>query len=93
MKEKYVKPALYVESFALSQSIAVVCTGIARAGNWHGRPTMDDDRTCGWETNGGPTLFYSQIACDFDLSEFDSFEWGDYCFNNPSDVHGLFSSG
>lgn len=48
MKKVYVKPALQVEYFGLTQSIAAGC-GAVPGGNSLGKPNHWDKSTCGWD--------------------------------------------
>ena len=87
MKERYVKPAIYIESFALSQSIAKYCEGAQHS--TLGRYTHDDENTCTWDTGAG-TLFYDSAYCNFDMHIYDDGEY--YCYNNPGGITSLFAS-
>ena len=49
MKKTYMKPALYVESFGLTQSIASNCTA---QNNGLGQANHAMSQVCGWEFMG-----------------------------------------
>ncbi len=49
MKKTYMKPALYVESFGLTQSIASNCTA---QNNGLGQANHSMSQVCGWEFMG-----------------------------------------
>ena len=94
MKEKYVKPALYVESFTLSQSIAMLCGKEGEISryrwNMHGLPLSESDSTCAWDAGGGWLLFHEGSTCNWNMDEF---TWEGICYNSPNDSTPLFSSG
>lgn len=85
MKEKYVSPAIFFESFALSQTIARNC------GDKHtstlGESTHYNEQTCTWDL-GGFTLFFDH--CDYHVEEGEEIEG--VCYNNPDGGQELFSS-
>ncbi|MBQ5951132.1 MAG: hypothetical protein IJL66_03155 [Lachnospiraceae bacterium] len=98
MKEQYVRPVVYVESFTLTQTIAKDC------GDMHqgtlGESNHYDEYSCVWNV-GGVILFYSDHCEDYDSmgleegEEFgpdDDFEIGGRCFNNPTGGQQIFSS-
>jgi len=86
VKESYVKPAIYFESFALSQTIARNC------GDTHdstlGESTHYNENTCTWDLGEGFTLFFGH--CDYEVE--DGEEIGAFCYNNPDGGQELFSS-
>lgn len=85
MKERYVKPALRFESFALSQTIAQDC------GDTHdstlGESNHYNANTCGWDV-GGFTIFFDH--CDYPMDEDEEVEG--VCYNNPDGGQTVFSS-
>lgn len=88
MKETYVKPAICIESFALTQSIARPCgdnhTGSLGESNHYG-PT-----TCAWVI-GDLALFTATTAkCDYPMDEDEEIEG--ICYNNPDGGQQVFSS-
>ena len=94
MKEKYIKPALFVESFALSQTIARNC-GDTHSNTEVGSNHYNED-TCEWDV-GDCTLFYGE-RCDEDMTVKEGMsleeilEFFDLCYNNPSGLQTVFSS-
>ncbi len=93
MKQKYVKPLIMFESFALSQTIARNC------GDTHsstlGESTHYNEYTCMWDI-GGVTLFFTLNGCDDGPDDPDDpeeeFEFEGYCYNNPDGGQEIFSS-
>ena len=89
MKETYVKPTTYMESFALAQTIAISChvyndTSFGRAN--HLSPDV-----CEWMM-GDLALFDAHCGTEggYDMSEFGEFEG--ICYNNPEGGTQVFSS-
>ena len=90
MKETYVKPALFIESFELTQTIALNC------GDTHdstiGQSTHYSYVKCVWDA-GGVTLFFTTGICDDGPdSPEDEFEFAGLCYNNPDGGQEIFSS-
>lgn len=75
MKKTYMKPALYVENFELSQSIAAGCTA-QKAGL--GTPSYSGGSVCGWEFLG-QTYFANGINPDCEAGEIEI-----VCYNAPN---------
>lgn len=86
MKKEYVKPALYVESFALSANIARGCTDT----NWS--TNHQDANTCA-AIIGGQRLFLSTPTCDYPPETEGDFKdtWG-ACYQTITDSNRLFNS-
>ncbi len=96
MKETYLKPKIYFESFALSQTIARQCTGgdAAAASNHYSENTG-----CSYDI-GDITVFYEKNGCEMDM-ELDPdagitldelLEEFGVCYNNPEGGYQVFSS-
>ena len=88
MKETYVKPTIYVESFALAQSIARGC-GDVHSGTV-GQSTHKDEYSCAWDLNGMLLFLESNSACDFPMDE--GVEIDGICYNNPDGGRTVFAS-
>lgn len=88
MKEKYVKPAIFIERFSLTQNIASGC-----AGSTLGQPynNATDISNCAWDM-GGIILFTN--ACDVPgvtkLQDGDTFEA--VCYNAPNSSLAPFAT-
>ena len=87
MKQKYVKPMVNIEYFALSQSIALNC----------GKNLDEDNKTwrekyeCGWDITGGTgavVLFVEGVRDCNQLAE----EFEGVCYNNPEGGFNVFDS-
>jgi len=85
MKEQYVKPSIFFESFSLTQTIARNC------GDTHdstlGESNHYNEYTCEWDV-GGFTLFFDH--CDYVMDEDEEVEG--ICYNNPNGGQTVFSS-
>ena len=86
MKESYVKPTIYFESFALSQTIAVDC-GDTHSGTFGPGSNHYNMYTCSWDV-GGFTVFLEH--CDYEMEEDEEIEG--LCYNNPDGGQTIFSS-
>lgn len=89
MKKTYVKPALVIESFMLSQNIALSC-GVPGDGTSVGKPTHSDKNVCGWDVDGIVAWLDGHIVCTYPVgpdTEFDG-----VCYNNPSSGTTIFAS-
>jgi len=90
MKERYVKPAIYMESFALTQTIARNC-GDTHTGTL-GESTHYNENTCMWDL-GGFTIFFIDNGCDDGPDgPDDEYEIEALCYNNPDGGRSIFSS-
>lgn len=83
MKKTYTKPALYIEQFTFSQSIAAGC-GILQTypGTEVNSGTI---QTCGIDFYG--TLYFQSGVTNCTAGEFD-----EICYNSPSEEYALFAS-
>jgi len=90
MKQKYVKPSIIVERFALTQSIASGCG--TSATNTLGKPMQWSKSTCAWDV-GGIIMFLNTMAdiCEDERVDSENMEVNGYCYNNP-DGSMIFSS-
>ncbi len=88
MKKTYVKPALAVESFVLSQSIALGCK-IPDEDDHMGKPGIGSWDSCGWDVGGG-IMWLEGTACTIPMLENDKF--GSICYNNPTGDFTVFAS-
>lgn len=88
MKKAYTKPQLFVEDFALTQTVAVNC------GTWGntplGKPNHKDKTTCGWYFDEYTTLWISEPTCNIPWGENDDFQG--ICYNNPDGGVSIFAS-
>lgn len=90
MKKTYVKPALVMESFVLSQNIAYNC-GVPGGGTDLGSPGMGSRDTCGWIDSLGRELWLdTENVCDFKVNE--DYEYIGVCYNSPSNGWSIFGS-
>ncbi len=88
MKQKYVKPVLIKETFALSQSIAHNCGKNLDFSH----ATLKSTVSCGWDIDGrdttpGDILFYNSGACVIKTQYFQG-----VCYNNPEGGFNVFNS-
>ncbi len=95
MKKDYVKPALYFESFALTQTIARACGTYTT--DTLGKSTHHDERTCVWQQDDDPTnnIFIRSINTNCKVgpkNEGSTFIYETFCYNNPEPTTALFSS-
>ena len=88
MKEQYVKPLIFFESYSLTQTIARDC-GDTHTGTL-GESTHYNERTCEWDLGGGFTLFLEAPRCEIEMEEDDEIEG--VCYNNPDGGRQVFSS-
>ena len=95
MRETYVKPMFYYESFGLTQSIAKACALSHPENKTLGESNHYNENTCTWDMNG-VNLFVMGVndACSFGPAEDekDIFSFMGLCYNNPDGQGGLFSS-
>lgn len=87
MKETYVKPAIFIERFSLTQNIASGCGDYTSAGM--GVPTTGDNTNCAWDM-GGLTLFVSSPICNRPVGKDEIIE--SICYNAPSSNASVFAS-
>lgn len=88
MKKTYVKPALVIESFMLSQNIALSC-GVPGDGTSVGKPNHSDRFVCGWDVDGIIAWLDSKV-CNYLIDE--NTEFDGVCYNNPSSGTTIFAS-
>lgn len=88
MKKKYEKPGLYIENFALSQSIAADCNIERNDPGTLGFPTQGDSTLCGWDLIG--VVIWSTTEKCNDIHEADEQVFG-FCYNNPSGGTPIFN--
>ena len=74
MKKVYEKPALYIERFMLTQSIASGCTP---SNPDYGIPNQNSKEVCGWDIYGFE-VFKDGNICDFPTDYFEGI-----CYNAP----------
>lgn len=86
MKKKYFKPAIAMESFVLTQTIAS-CG--AKHNSSLGSPTQASKDTCGWQV-GAEVVFVSQPICTEELGPEEGFDG--ICYNNPEGGQSIFNS-
>lgn len=99
MKEQYVKPKIFFESFSLTQTIARAC-GAMHDGTL-GEPNSADEYTCNWvfpsdEEDEVIYLFFVDACEDSwvigDPEPGEPFEYENICYNNPEGGQEIFSS-
>lgn len=104
MKEQYVKPKIFFESFSLAQTIAKDC-GDKHQGTF-GQSNHYDPFTCKWiigSGEGATILFFKGSCADADLigdltpeDIEDGLDINDFiegmCYNNPDGGQSIFSS-
>lgn len=90
MKKTYVKPALAVESFVLSQSIANNC-GAPWGGTVDGAPNHADRNNCGWKVGDWVLWVEAGSVCDIPTSVDDPVN-GNICYNTPDGGYTIFGS-
>ena len=81
MKRVYEKPALYIERFMLTQSIA---SGCSPSNPDFGMPNQNSQEVCGWDIFPGFEIFMDPDICDFPTEYFEG-----VCYNAP---YGDFSA-
>lgn len=84
MKKTYSKPALFAESFELSEHIAL-CSGFSGD---HSTINHWGNSTCHFITPEGLYLFYSSVSTCSDEKYNDPNEVFVKCYNTPSDGIG-----
>ena len=89
MKKTYTKPALRLEYFTLTQSIARSC-------GWNdegfiGFPTHGDETTCGWNDGFGQVYWVAPSACG-EVSYPPDFDFAEVCYNSPNGQPQIFAS-
>lgn len=87
MKQKYMKPAIVMEQFELSQSIAESCGAVNSS---LGDPNLMDKHTCGWDVGFTVVWLDTNNACVFPQEDYVEFQG--VCYNNPSGHNTIFSS-
>lgn len=98
MKELYVKPSIFFESFSFTQTIAKNC-GDTHSGTL-GESTHWNEHTCTWDVGGYIIFLDTNTLCsDAEESgdgetvwEDGEIEAGGACYNNPSGGMQMFSS-
>ena len=86
MKAAYVKPALFIERFSVSQSIALGCT----VGDGLGKGNHGDKYTCAWVMPSGKMPWITGTVCNDFYGAED--EFAGLCYNNPDGGMTIFSS-
>lgn len=88
MKRNYQKPEIRLESFVLTQSIAMSC-GFNPDNTSFGFPTHADRYSCGW-SYGGEVIWISKDPCSDEYSP--DLELGGVCYNEPNGGVTIFAS-
>lgn len=86
MKKAYKKPAMIVEWFTLSQTIAAGCADLSD----YGSPTLNRMYLCGWDFNGATTIFLE--GNDNCLLQIEDGSLEGVCYNAPVPGMQLFNS-
>ena len=90
MKMKYVKPALVVETFTLTQSIATGC-GVT-SDSTLGDPNMWTKATCAWNVGGFTAFLADSPACEGAEQVGENDDFFGVCYNNPNGGATIFGS-
>lgn len=92
MKKAYAKPRLYVESFAVSQTIATACgpTGGVNPDAGMGKPNQGNISSCGWDMGNMVAWASNANKCTIIVPEDANI--GGYCYNNPNGGVPIFGS-
>lgn len=94
MKETYVKPSIFFESFSLTQTIARNC-GDTHTGTFGPGSNHYNENTCEWDVGGLMLFFTSDPSgrCEDGPDEAgDEYELEGICYNNPDGGQEIFSS-
>ena len=83
MKRVYEKPALYIEKFMLTQTIA---SGCSPSNPDFGMPTQASKETCGWDIYGFK-IFTNSNICENPVEEFLG-----VCYNAPNGGFSAFTA-
>lgn len=81
MKQKYVKPSIIVERFALTQSIASGCGVVG--GSTLGSPMQQNKHDCAWDL-GNQLIFLQGMNVCMDVQVEENDEVFGICYNNPN---------
>lgn len=88
MKKTYTKPALRLEYFTLTQSIARSCGW--RDEDYIGFPTHGDESKCGWNDGFGEVYWVETTTCGGKYSP--DLDFAEVCYNNPNGQPQIFAS-
>lgn len=88
MKQKYSKPSLIKENFALSQSIAKNC---GRQLDFD-KATMADRTNCGWDIDGNHSTKYDVVFLEAAVCTIKTEHFTGVCYNNPEGGLNVFNS-
>lgn len=88
MKEKYVKPAMVIERFEMTNSIARNCADFIDKSYLTQRSMPD----CAWDIGEGFTVFTEMPPCVILSNEWVTNSGDMICYNNPADGALIFSS-
>ena len=88
MKEKYVKPAMVIERFSLTSSIARNCA------DYIDKQYLNQSSipNCTWDLGGGMTVFVQFPTCIIEAPTWDAGNGEIICYNNPGEGAYIFSS-
>lgn len=89
MKKTYVKPALAVESFVLSQSIALGCKIPGEGANM-GKPGFGSWDNCGWDVGGASYWLETSSICQIPMKPGEDLDG--ICYHNPTGDFTVFAS-
>ena len=94
MKDKYFKPLLVAETFALTQSIAVNCGDPGDINTINpdlldvaGHTFAEPSSTCGYKLGDGYSIVFNGGICNTSSTEVEYM-----CYNNPSGGFSIFGS-
>lgn len=88
MKMKYVKPAMCIERYTLTESIASGCETNGLNSSF-GKHTYQDGNSCTWQDYGISFPIFTDVNSKCQIWD-DEYEMG--CYNNPSGEPQLFGS-
>ena len=89
MKEKYVKPAMVIEHFTLTNAIARNCADFIQK-EYLTHNSIENE--CAWDIGGGFKVFVQFPICDYETDIYPSDTGEIMCYNNPSEGAYIFSS-
>lgn len=99
MKEQYIKPKIFFESFSLTQTIARNCGDTHDPYSTFGESNHYNEFDCQWIIGDGEDaliLFFVDACADSwaigDPEPGDEVEYEGMCYNNPDGGQEIFSS-
>lgn len=90
MKKAYTKPQLFVEDFALTQTVASGCGTSTSSISSLGHPNHWGRSTCGWDLGSDIIVWTEGNVCTYHISADADYEG--FCYNNPDGGIVIFAS-